>query len=479
MGVVVAATHTELGHRVAIKLLRDELAHSPVIVERFMREARSVVGLRTEHVCKVTDVGRLDSGAPFIVMELLEGVDLQRTVAKQPLPVTMAVEYVLQACIALAEAHAAGIIHRDLKPANLFVTRRLDGGPLVKVLDFGIAKAMHETLQLTHQSAMGSPGYMSPEQIQSARDVDVRTDIWALGVTLYQLLSARMPFPGSTPTEIAIKVANDPPAPLEVDPALRAVVWKCLEKQPAQRYATIGELITALAPFGGTAARAHISLAGQLGGFAVAAPVSFTPVPASVSGATVATQLTTGQAVVVAPTPAEPEPPRRRAWPLLVVSLALALVVGGGAAAMVWLKKPPAVAIADARPAVVATVTPDVAVTIDAAPVIDGDPWRSNDAPSIPSEEDEKAAKAARAEEAKNKPKLTYAQQLKIGAAMGRCQNVMKTAVSDPFGLQERLTKCMCGQKDHEAALLWISTMSGSNRSDAEVTCKELGVAVP
>ncbi|MEO8549733.1 MAG: serine/threonine-protein kinase, partial [Kofleriaceae bacterium] len=293
MGVVVAATHTELGHRVAIKLLRDELAHSPVIVERFLREARSVVGLRTEHVCKVTDVGRLDSGAPYIVMELLEGVDLQRSVAKQPLPVTMAVEYVLQACIALAEAHAAGIIHRDLKPANLFVTRRLDGGPLVKVLDFGIAKAMFETgAHLTHQSAMGSPGYMSPEQIQSARDVDVRTDIWALGVTLYQLLSARMPFPGSTTTEIAIKVANDPPAPLEVDPVLRAVVWKCLEKQPGQRHATIGELMTALAPFGGTAARAHVNLAGTLGGFSVVTPAPMTA-PMTVP-MTVPTQLTAG-----------------------------------------------------------------------------------------------------------------------------------------------------------------------------------------
>ncbi|HEX7702249.1 MAG TPA: serine/threonine-protein kinase, partial [Kofleriaceae bacterium] len=233
MGVVFAATHLELGHRVAIKLLRDEMAESPVIVERFLREARAVVGLRTEHVCRVSDVGRLDTGAPYIVMEMLEGVDLQRTVARSPLPLTTAVEYVLQACVALAEAHAAGIIHRDLKPANLFVTRRLDGGPLVKVLDFGIAKALTETgAHLTHQSAMGSPGYMSPEQIQSARDVDVRTDIWALGVTLYQLLSARLPFGGTNITEIAIAVATEPPAPLDVDPRLRVVIWKCLEKQP-------------------------------------------------------------------------------------------------------------------------------------------------------------------------------------------------------------------------------------------------------
>ena len=486
MGVVVAATHTELGHSVAIKLLRDELAHSPVIVERFLREARSVVGLRTDHVCKVTDVGRLDSGAPYIVMELLEGVDLQRSVAKQALPVTMAVEYVLQASIALAEAHAAGIIHRDLKPANLFVTRRLDGGPLVKVLDFGIAKAMFETLQLTHQSAMGSPGYMSPEQIRSARDVDVRTDIWALGVTLYQLLSARMPFPGSTTTEIAIKVAHDPPAPLEVDPVLRAVVWKCLEKQPEQRYATIGELMSALAPFGGTAARAHINLAGQLGGFAVSVPASFMPAPISVSVQTQATQVTAGQAVVVDPTPAPlapgtVEPPRRRRWPLLVVSLALALVVGGGAAAMIWLKKPAAAPpVADARVAIadtpVVAVVPDVAVVIDAAPVIDGDPWRTDDASSFKTDAERKAERAAAK---KKEPQFTYEQQMKIATAMGRCQNVMRTAMKDPLGFNERLTACMCGQKDHEAALLWLSTMSGSDRSDAEVICKKAGVAVP
>src|SRR5512143_2254130 len=118
MGVVVAATHLELGHRVAIKFLRDEMARNPEVVERFLREARAVVHLKTEHVCRVSDVGRTDDGAPYIVMELLQGADLQKAVAKQGLPLTTAVEYVMQACIAVAEAHHAGIIHRDLKPAN-------------------------------------------------------------------------------------------------------------------------------------------------------------------------------------------------------------------------------------------------------------------------------------------------------------------------------------------------------------------------
>ncbi len=378
MGIVVAATHTELGHRVAIKLLRDEMVQSPTIVERFLREARSVAGLRTEHVCRVSDVGRLDSGAPYIVMERLDGVDLQRAVAKQALPSTTAVEYVLQACVALAEAHAAGIIHRDLKPANLFVTRRLDGGPLVKVLDFGIAKALAETgAHLTHQSAMGSPGYMSPEQIQSARDVDVRTDLWSLGVTLYQLLSARMPFPGATQTEIAVRVATDPPDPLDVPPGLHEVVWKCLEKSPVRRYASVGELMTALVPFGGPAARQHLGLAATLGG----ASAGFAGVPPSTVPA-----VTTGAPTQPASLPGTqpgtgPEPPQRRRWPLLVVSLALALVLGGGFAAMVYLRRPGVASVPAATrdaPAAMPAMPASVADAAVREPVPDHrDPWAS------------------------------------------------------------------------------------------------------
>ena len=347
MGVVLAATHLELGHRVAIKLLRDEMAQSPAIVERFLREARAVVSLRTEHVCRVIDVGRLETGVPYIVMEMLDGVDLQRSVAHAPLPLTTAVEYVLQACVALAEAHAAGIIHRDLKPANLFVTRRFDGGPLVKVLDFGIAKALTEPgAHLTHQSAMGSPGYMSPEQIQSARDVDVRTDIWALGVTLYQLLAARLPFPGSNPTDIAIKVANDPPAPLELHPGLHSVVWRCLEKQPDRRYGSVGELMVALLPFGGPNARTFIGQASQLGGptggFSPVRSPTTAPLTndaiVSPTQATQATQATTGQSVF-SPEPTEVPPARgKRRW-LLLIGLLLIVGVGGAVGGMVYVQQ--------------------------------------------------------------------------------------------------------------------------------------------
>ena len=471
MGIVVAATHIELGHRVAIKLLRDEMAQSPTIVERFLREARSVVGLRTEHVCKVSDIGRLDTGAPFIVMELLEGVDLQHVVHKQPLPVTTAVEYVLQACVALAEAHAAGIIHRDLKPANLFVTRRLDGGPLVKVLDFGIAKALADTgANLTHQSAMGSPGYMSPEQIQSARDVDVRTDLWALGVTLYQLLSARMPFPAASHTEIAIKVATEPPAPLDVDPALRAVIWKCLEKRPADRFATIGELVTALAPFGGPAARMHVGLANALGGTGAAASSASTPAPVSTAATTRATQATDGQAVAVPPDTAEP-PPRRRAWPLFAVSLALALVVGGAVAAMVWFRRPPAVAAApDARAAAVhaTDVGLDVGVDSPVAPVIDGaDPWRTNDAPSLPAPPDARPATPP--------PPEFHAPSRQQILMMQQCAAIMTGGKKIAI---RKLAKCVCGSNP-AGGTAYLSSLKGDELVQATDECKKFGVVPP
>src|SRR5580698_3028037 len=176
MGVVVVATHLDLDQLVAVKVVHDEIARDPEVVERFLREARACARLRSEHVCKVQDFGRLESGAPYLVMELLDGHDLGSVIEAARLPTTVAAEYVLQACVGIAEAHAAGVIHRDLKPKNLFVTQRLDDTPLIKVLDFGIAKAPTKAeAQLTKTTTViGSPGYMSPEQLRSARDVDVR-----------------------------------------------------------------------------------------------------------------------------------------------------------------------------------------------------------------------------------------------------------------------------------------------------------------
>ncbi len=165
MGVVVAATHVYLGQRVALKFLLPQFLDNQTTVERFLREARASAALRGEHVCRVSDVGTLETGSPYIVMELLDGSDLATILTSHgPVPVELASHYVLQACVGLAEAHGLGIVHRDLKPANLFVTRRPDGTPLVKVLDFGIAKAQHDgSFDLTQTATvMGSPGYMSP-----------------------------------------------------------------------------------------------------------------------------------------------------------------------------------------------------------------------------------------------------------------------------------------------------------------------------
>ena len=267
MGVVVAATHLQLEERVAIKLLLPEAARSITLSERFVREARAAVKVKSEHVARVTDVGTLESGTPYMVMEYLSGSDLADALrAGGPMSPQAAVEYVLQACEALAEAHAAGIIHRDLKPANLFLTRRADASPCVKVLDFGISKVATggSDPRITDTKAvMGSPLYMSPEQLKSSRDVDARTDIWSLGVILFELLSGAPPFDGATMPQLCVAIMQGIPRPLasfrsDVPPALEAVILRCLEKLPEQRFRHVGELAEALAPF--ATGRARLSI---------------------------------------------------------------------------------------------------------------------------------------------------------------------------------------------------------------------------
>jgi serine/threonine protein kinase len=260
MGVVVAATHVDLGQAVALKFILPELVAGKGAIERFMREARAAVRLKSEHVARVYDVGRDAADRPYMVLELLEGMDLARlNRQKGPLPVADAVEYVLQACEALVEAHALGLVHRDLKPHNIFVARRLNGTPLVKVLDFGIAKAIGPSaagqMALTDSSAIiGSPLYMAPEQMRSARTADVRSDIWALGVILYELLGGQVPFDGETVTEVCIRVVNEEPERLvalrpALEPSLVDVVMSCLEKDPEDRWQNVAQLASALEPY--------------------------------------------------------------------------------------------------------------------------------------------------------------------------------------------------------------------------------------
>lgn len=259
-GIVLAATHVHLDEKVAIKLLLPEAAQNPEAVARFLREAKAAVKIRGEHVARVTDVGTLPMGLPYMVMEYLDGQDLSVLVKSsggQAVP--HVVEWVLQSLEAIAEAHAAGMVHRDLKPANLFLTRRPDGTAAIKVLDFGISKVSSlnpEDKGMTKTSdVMGSPYYMSPEQMKSTRDVDARTDIWALGTILYEMLGGQPPFDGETMPALLANILQEPPRNLcelrpDVPPELWAVIYKCLEKRPDDRFSNVAELAAALAPFG-------------------------------------------------------------------------------------------------------------------------------------------------------------------------------------------------------------------------------------
>jgi serine/threonine protein kinase len=260
MGVVVAARHEDLDQLVAIKLVRDEALGNEEAVERFLREARSAGRLRSEHIARVLDVGKLDSGAPYMVMEFLEGNDLAQTLLRDgPMPSGLAVALMLQVCEAVAEAHSAGIVHRDLKPENLFLTQTVGGSPKVKVLDFGVSKSMRladdPMAKLTAtRTVLGSPLYMPPEQMRSSRDVDARGDVWALGVVLFELLTGRSPFEAETMPELCVKIVSEPPLSLaefrpDLSPSLVAVVARCLEKERDRRFENAAQLATALEEF--------------------------------------------------------------------------------------------------------------------------------------------------------------------------------------------------------------------------------------
>jgi|SoiMethySBSTD1v2_1073268.scaffolds.fasta_scaffold00828_6 eukaryotic-like serine/threonine-protein kinase len=261
MGVVVSATHQELRSDVALKIVRSELATDEALVARFLNEARAAASLKSEHVARVIDCGKLDSGAPFLVMEHLEGEDLRARFERGgALPIEEVVDYVLQVCEGLAEAHAAGIVHRDIKPENLFVTTSVCGRPIVKILDFGISKRITQNLNrrcLTVPGmSIGSPWYMSPEQTRASTKVDERTDLWSLGVVLYELLTGRRPFEGETIGVVSAQVLmRDPEHPCSLRPeipaTLGAAILRCLDKDPDGRFHNVGGLAAALEPHAG------------------------------------------------------------------------------------------------------------------------------------------------------------------------------------------------------------------------------------
>jgi serine/threonine-protein kinase len=263
MGVVVEAEHVGLRQRVALKFLHPAAAVLEEPVARFLREARAASAIRSEHVARVLDVGTLDGGAPYIVMEYLTGTDLRGIVGRRgPLAVEDAVDYVLQACEALAEAHALGIVHRDIKPSNLFLTNHPDGSPFIKVLDFGIAKVLRphsvadeDLVTLTGNGlVVGSPRYLPPERLRDPSNVDARTDIWAIGIVLHELLTGESPFDAKTVSSLYYKIAADPPTPVrrsrpDVPGGLEDAILRCLAKDPAKRTPDVAKLAASLRPF--------------------------------------------------------------------------------------------------------------------------------------------------------------------------------------------------------------------------------------
>lgn len=335
MGVVVAATHLQLDERIAIKFLLPEALANPEAVARFGREAKAAVKIRGEHVARVIDVGAFENGAPYMVMEYLEGRDLSALIRDRgAVDPAYAVDAVLQACEALAEAHALGIVHRDLKPANLFMTRRPDGTPCVKVLDFGISKLTNPGVayDITKTTAiMGSPLYMSPEQMTASRQVDARTDVWAIGVVLYELLTGRVPFSAETLPEICGLILTVAPAPIRdfspsVPEGLQAVVLRCLEKDRERRFANVSHLAQALAPYGSRATSRSVERIARILGSPNAADLAPESVAGHTQGFGPSTQANWGKTGAGG----------SNAAPLALMAGALLLIVIGIAGFFVW-----------------------------------------------------------------------------------------------------------------------------------------------
>lgn len=332
MGFVVKALHLQLNQPVALKFLHPHLVRDETIMARFLREAQAVSQLRGQHAVRVLDVDTTADRRPYLVMEFLEGVDLAALVASRgPLSVSEAVDYILHACDALAEAHRRGIIHRDLKPANLFLSADYDGSPVVKVLDFGISKLLHpaDHRRLTASEAtMGSPRYMSPEQMEGARDVDHRTDIWALGAILYELLAGRPAFAGENLPEVVTQVMSSRTVPIrdvrtDLHPGLEAVIDGCLRVARDERFASVEALGVALVAFSSV----QCSVRGRfLGGLSQ-------PQPAALGSLGQGERVST---VAGPPSVSSPVPPKVR-WQAIGIVLTLAVVgIGLGRVWSFW-----------------------------------------------------------------------------------------------------------------------------------------------
>jgi eukaryotic-like serine/threonine-protein kinase len=366
MGHVVLARHVDLDELVAVKLVSPQHLAKKDLLARFVREAKIAARIKSEHVARVHDVGTLTDGTPFMAMEYLEGHDLATALSSGPLSQAQAVDYVLQACEALAAAHALAIIHRDIKPSNLFLARRPDGNKSLKLLDFGISKVVDlEKQELTgSQAALGSPLYMSPEQLLSARDVDVRSDLYSLGVTFFEMLTGTAPFAAEdVPHSVAKILAGDRPTVRslnsKIPEALEAVIHRAISVDRNARYDTVAALAHALRSFTDAEGELRIARIQRILAAVDQTDPSLNvmlPRPARDATASVARSFATS---------IEPARPRR-SW-LPIAAMALLAVVGGA----VWMLRgertpapvaatapPPAVASSSTQPSTVATMEP-------------------------------------------------------------------------------------------------------------------------
>jgi eukaryotic-like serine/threonine-protein kinase len=394
MGVVLAAEHVQLQERVALKFLKLDTETPKEFQQRFVREAQVTARLRSEHVARIRDFGVLPEGTPYMVMELLEGIDLRKAVRQLGrLPLDKTLDYVVQACEGLAEAHAAGIVHRDLKPSNLFLTRRSDGSDLIKILDFGVAKMVQDVDRDELTSAgmlLGSPRYMSPQQLRGSHDVDARADIWSLGAIMYEMLAGRAPFLAQTTAALCVKIlGNEPPASIsaqhsDVPPEIEAVILACLERELDKRIPDVATLAKRLAKVaklpwldeaalrvGAVLERSTMLQTGSHSTASSKLPRPPALAPLLMEGEQISTMPSSiAELDASSPSPATSRAPPRKRTVALIAAVAAVLVAGAGAffAVQHSSEQAPAIPPSTSAPALLAPSSPQQSVSAAVVP---------------------------------------------------------------------------------------------------------------